>query len=134
MVSVETSPARARILVVDDDSDVRDSTCALLDAFGYEAVEAASITGALRSVLGDPPDLIFTGIRMPDGDGYALLRVLKEHRIAIPVIACSAGDYGMDTDPLAKALALGAVAAIEKPFFADGLQGLIVKALASRQR
>ena len=123
---------RARILVVDDDRDVRDSTCALLDAFGYEVVEAENIADALQSILAQPPDVIFTDICMPDGDGYSLLRALKTRAINVPVIVSSGGSYIAGTDPFAAALLLGAVAVVEKPFLADRLREAITQVLSSK--
>jgi CheY-like chemotaxis protein len=129
---MERSPANTRILVVDDDTDIRESTCALLGSFGYETVEAENIALAMQCIVDRPPDVVFTDIHMPEGDGYALLRTLRERNIAVPVIACSGGGYAGGEDPLALALGLGAVAAIEKPFAADQLRRAIAAALAGR--
>jgi PAS domain S-box-containing protein len=68
------------ILVVEDNEDVRDTTCAMLEVFGYEFVEAKSANSALE-ILAERPDIstIFSDVVMPGGmSGFDLARELEK--------------------------------------------------------
>jgi len=66
-----------RILVVDDDKDVCDLVCLLLENEGYETAFALGGRQALRSLEASTPDLVITDVVMPEVDGFELLRALR---------------------------------------------------------
>jgi two-component system response regulator MprA len=107
------------VLVVDDEEAIRDSLCELLSGVGYRVVLAENAVTALRIVESEQPDLVLTDIYMEAGDGYELIRALRELPHSIRVVAMSAGRAGYDT--LKAALHLGADAVIDKPFPGAGL-------------
>jgi signal transduction histidine kinase/DNA-binding response OmpR family regulator/serine phosphatase RsbU (regulator of sigma subunit) len=86
------SPSTApRILIVDDNSDMRDYIRHILEA-DYRVVEAPDGVRALAMTRADPPDLILADVMMPELDGFGLLAALRADEVAghLPVIMLSA--------------------------------------------
>jgi CheY-like chemotaxis protein len=82
---------RVRVLVVDDNADLVTSTAKLLELAGYAAIEARSAREAV-DLLDDEAgkiDLVLSDIRMPDVDGFDLLRVLRHRFPSLPIILMS---------------------------------------------
>jgi len=103
---------KKNILVVDDESRIRESLSAILRDEGYEVSFAVDGFTALKKVEEDPPDLIFLDIVMPGIDGLETLQKLKDRFPEIYVIIISA--YGT-IETAVKALKYGAFDFIEKP-------------------
>ncbi len=119
---------RKLIYVVDDDEAVRDSLEALLLAEGYD-VDGFSSAEAFMA-RGDPSSAscCLLDVRMPGKDGLTLLGELAEKAILIPVVVITGhGDVPMAV----KAMKLGAVDFVEKPFDAGVLLAAIRAALRS---
>lgn len=95
---------KLRILFVDDDSALRETSTLILKSFGFEVRTAEDGFHALielRSVL---PDLIVSDLRMPNMSGFELLSVVRKRFPHIPVIAISGEFFGKGiTAPLADA-------------------------------
>jgi PAS domain S-box-containing protein len=75
--AVEPSLAGVRVLVVDDDDDVRGMMETVLSERGAQVRSVASAGEALDSAQRDPPDVLVSDLAMPEMDGYALLRELR---------------------------------------------------------
>jgi len=103
---------KKNILVVDDESSIRESLSGILRDEGYDVSVATDGVTALKKVEEDPPDLIFLDIVMPGIDGLETLQKLKERFPEIYVIIISA--YGT-IETAVKALKYGAFDFIEKP-------------------
>jgi DNA-binding response OmpR family regulator len=101
------------ILIVDDDSDTRSLLLEILEADGYDVVQAGDGLEALERLKTDPVDLVITDRAMPKMDGMALLARLREERSQLPVLMISG--YGEETF-WSQAIGLGAVDYILKPF------------------
>src|SRR6185312_4023569 len=82
---------RSRILVVDDNADMREYLSSLL-AGEYAVAAAADGAAALARVRSDPPDLVLTDVMMPELDGFGLLAALRADPDTshIPVVMLSA--------------------------------------------
>src|SRR5207248_10938344 len=106
-------PAKpAKVLVVDDEPQIRTLLRATLTRAGYAVVEAASGREALNAKSIDKPDLVLLDLGLPDRDGLELVTLLRgEPRSALIVI--SARDQ---TEQQVAALALGADDSVTKPF------------------
>lgn len=118
-----------RILVVDDDDDVRGSIAELLDELGYVVLTAVDAIGALTLVAaGARPDVIVLDLMMPKSAGRELLRRQQvDPRLHhIPVIALTAG--GRSAGVVDE---LGVEALLGKPFDRDVLVALIEQARAT---
>ena len=81
-----------RILVVEDDNELRQLFCRVLEKNGYEALEASDGQQALDTLDQSYIDLIISDIMMPVMDGYELVRSLREAEIHIPVLMITAKD------------------------------------------
>jgi len=108
------------VMVVDDDSDVREVTRLVLEQGGYHVLPADSGTEALRRLEGSRPDLILLDINMPGMDGWQVLRLLKvdERTRAIPVAMFS---IKMEVRDRVHGIQDGAVAYLTKPFSPEEL-------------
>ncbi len=101
-----------KILVADDEAEIRDVLRLYLEKDGYEVVEAADGMEALEVCKRAKPDLVILDIMMPGIDGYRVLRNVRENS-NIPVIMLSAKNS--DSDKIL-GLDLGADDYIVKPF------------------
>ncbi|WP_229898103.1 SpoIIE family protein phosphatase [Streptomyces finlayi] len=85
-------PAPARVLVADDNADMRDYLTRLLRGAGYRVSAVGDGMDALRAVTDSPPDLVVSDVMMPRLDGLALVRALRTEprTAAVPVLLLSA--------------------------------------------
>jgi DNA-binding response OmpR family regulator len=82
-----------RILVVEDERKVANFVRQGLEEEGHAVDVAADGAAALDLGLGEPPfDLIVLDVMLPKRDGFAVLRALREHRVATPVLMLTARD------------------------------------------
>jgi PleD family two-component response regulator len=77
VVALHRPLSTTRILVVDDDAFVSQAVCAALDKVKLKAVCVDNPGEALRRLAGDPFDLIFLDIEMPETNGYGLCSILR---------------------------------------------------------
>jgi len=121
---------RTRILVVDDEPDVREMLSLALAQAGYEVDEAADGFAALAKVSRYRPDVVVTDLRMPGMTGVDLLQRLRRIHGDVPVIL----QTGLETwDLCTAAEAYGAVTCLVKPIDVEDLVWNIEMALATRQ-
>lgn len=119
----------AHLLIVEDDSEMRDLLRKVLDKEGYRVSVAGDGHEAIASLSRTPCDLVVTDMLMPDDGGLELLQVIRETQPTLPVIIITAfGDWGS----YSRALELGAAAFISKPLKMAELIGAIHTALAGR--
>ena len=101
-----------KILIADDEAEIRDVLRLYLEKDGYEVMEAADGVETMEKTKSEKPDLLILDIMMPGLDGYRVLRNIREDN-NIPVILLSAKDT--DADKIL-GLDLGADDYITKPF------------------
>ena len=121
-----------RILVADDDATIRKFVGAVLQAEGYEVLEAEHGEAALHHALADPPALLILDLVMPFKDGFDVITGLKENPATrlLPIIVLSVKDREED---VVKALKLGADDYVTKPFSTQELLVRIRKLLDRRR-
>jgi CheY-like chemotaxis protein len=125
----------ARILIVDDDADARESLKILLETAGYEVEAAANGARALRLQRTRPADAVVTDIFMPVSDGIETIKDLRTEFPELRIIAVSAGGRSVGGETyLAVALAAGADAVLRKPMDLDELLAMLRKLLAGAGR
>jgi len=103
-------------LVIDDHVWMRRLTCEFLQERGYEVVEACDCATAIGMLEEVQVDIVITDILMAGMEGTELIARLRRDRPELPIVAVSAGGGGDRTAYLDTALALGASAAVPKPF------------------
>lgn len=128
-----TETKSARILLAEDDRNLRIMTTDLLEMFGYsvEAVDRGQL--AIEAFDRGTPDLVLADISMPDGDGYFLLRHIRSHPTAsdVPVIFLT-GKAGLTE--IRAGLRDGVDDFITKPFDPDELLRSIAQRIERRAR
>ena len=119
----------ARIMVVDDDADVRGLLRTTLDGDGFEIIEARDGQQALELAAKEPPDLVILDWQMPGLSGPEVLTQLKRHEAPPPVILLTA-----QLEPRYSTLAqiFGADAYLTKPFSPLQLSDIVESLLAAR--
>jgi two-component system, OmpR family, KDP operon response regulator KdpE len=100
------------VLIVDDDSGIRESLCNELRAVGYDAITAADGRAGLAAFRVHLPDLMLTDLAMPGADGFALISQIRAFS-RTPILVISV--RGADADKI-RALDLGADDFVTKPF------------------
>ena len=128
---VRAAPRR-RILLVDDDPDVRRSLENALSKAGYEVISAADGFEAVRQwrdLRGG--DLVILDMFMPEKDGLETMVELRNHSPGVPIIAISGGGTTGRLDILQDARLLGAVETFEKPFSIHALLALVARTIAN---
>ena len=120
----------ARVLVVDDEREVRQVLQEFLVSRGYDVVQAASGMDALAILQAEKLDLVLLDLAMPGLDGMETLKRITALGAPVPVIMVTANaDIGLTS----KLLALGAADYIPKPFDLDYLdQAVSIQVAASR--
>lgn len=106
----------AKVLIVDDEENIRVMLKALIARHGYDVLVAENASAALEIVQQDLPDFIITDVRMPGLSGIDLVKILNEKQIPSTIIVMSA--YG-NVDSAIEAMRAGAYDYIMKPFKTD---------------
>jgi two-component system nitrogen regulation response regulator NtrX len=117
---------KSRILIVDDEAEIRKSLRMILEYEGYDVVEASSGAEGLAIAERDAPDLVFLDVKMPGMDGLEALQRLQASRESMPVVIIS----GHATkEEVANSIKRGAIDFIEKPLGTDRVLVTVKNAL-----
>ena len=108
-----TAPSAPRVLVTDDEDNIRFLLDAALRHFGFDVVLAANGREALGAVADDKPDLIVLDVMLPDLDGFEVCRRLRADGVRVPVLFLTARD---GTEEKVRGLTLGGDDYVTKPF------------------
>ncbi len=106
----------ARILIIDDEDDLRTTLRQMLEQDGHEVSEATNGAHGLEIFEKDSPDLIITDIIMPEKEGVETIIALQRSAPDLPIIAISGGGRLPAGDCLSMAEKLGAQQTLFKPF------------------
>ncbi len=123
----------ARILVADDDANVRAAVRKALVAAGHTVDEAADGQGVLDLYGREPYDLLLMDLYMPGMDGLETLIRLKAERPNARIVAMSGGGYRDRRDVLTMAIQAGACGTLAKPFEMDDLLAAVSAALGTAE-
>ena len=118
-----------KILVIDDDADIRKLLKIRLEHEGYETAFAWDAVTALTIARKEEPGLIILDLGLPGGDGYVVMERLQTLApfAMIPIVVLSAQPVEPNA---ARSLAAGAHAFVEKPFEMETLLAAVRDALA----
>jgi DNA-binding NtrC family response regulator len=123
-----TSPAQ--ILIVEDKDSLRTMLRHALERQGHAVLEARDQPEAVRLLQQAQPDVVLSDLRLPEGDGFGVLRASKEIDVDVPVIVMTA--YGSIEDAVL-AMKEGALDFLAKPVDPDHLLLLVNRALEQRR-
>ena len=121
--------APAQILIVEDKDSLRTMLRHALERQGHSVLEARDQPEAVR-MLQQSPAIVLSDLRLPEGDGFGVLRASKEFDADTPVIVMTA--YGSIEDAVA-AMKEGALDFLAKPVDPDHLALLVARALEQRR-
>lgn len=109
------TPLRETILVIDDQEENLRVVGTVLSLMNYDIVAATSAEQAIKRLQAVTPDLILLDVMMPETDGLAVCRLIKQNPnwVEIPIIFLSASD---DKNVIVQALEAGGVDYVTKPF------------------
>jgi CheY-like chemotaxis protein len=119
-----------RILVIDDEPQVRAMLRQMLEREAYEVVEAEEGGEGMKLYQEQPPDLVITDILMPGKEGIETILALRKAYPEIKIIAISGGGRMGKLDVLPIAKSFGAVRTLAKPFEREELLEAVRTVLA----
>lgn len=128
---IPSSSCSARILVVEDDTDLRNALLDSLTTLGYEATAEPSAIDAREELERGQFDLVLTDVRMPGQSGIELCQYISGDRPGTPAVVMTA--FG-DAVAAVEALRAGAVDFITKPFDMSRLAEVVARALKIRRK
>ena len=114
----------AKVLLVDDEPDILLMLRMSFEDEGHEVVTAANGRLALEQLAEHRPDAVVLDMMMPTLDGYGVLEAMRNDGLATPVVMVSAKSDPKDAK---RALELGAVGYVIKPFDLDRLLALVAE-------
>lgn len=108
----------SKLLIVDDEDNLRSMLAAALQHHGYEVTTAENGRQALEMIPNERPDLVLLDVMMPDLDGFEVCRRLRFEGNRTPVLFLTARDT---TEDKVRGLTLGGDDYVQKPFSLDEL-------------
>lgn len=120
----------ARILVIDDEDQIRALLRRVLEKQGHEVLEAEHGAIALEVAEEGPLDLVITDIMMPEKDGLEVISALRRDTPDLKILAISGGGV-LRSKALHIANLLGAYGTLQKPFAIEALISKVNEALAA---
>jgi CheY-like chemotaxis protein len=114
---------KKRILVVEDQADIRSMMRILLQSYGFEVSEAPDGYTAVEMAVEDPPDVILMDMAMPVLDGLYSTRAMRQHEelADVPIVAITAyGDFYKQ-----RAIQAGCTDVLQKPLDFERLRPIV---------
>lgn len=119
---------RSKILVVDDEANIRDLLSIALRHVGFDVITADTCLAAQNIVMKETPDLLILDVMLPDGDGIELCQRLRRDGMRSPVLFLTARDA---TEDKVRGLTVGGDDYVTKPF---SLEELVARVRAVLRR
>ncbi len=120
--------AKGRVLIVEDDPDLREALCDTLELAGYGFLQAASAEDAIVTLSAESVDMVISDVNMGEMDGHQLLDKINHTYPCLPVLLITA--YGQ-VDRAIDAIRNGAVDYLLKPFDPDQLLTIVSRYVTS---
>ena len=125
----------ARVMVVDDEALVAQAIGEVLATDGYEVVYADVKQDLSREILGQQFDLLLTDIFLNGTSGWDVIRMLRQSRPTVPIVAISGGGVGVSGDlALRIGNIVGADEVLAKPIAPESLLAAVGSALRAARR
>ena len=113
MTSTDEQDFEARLLVVDDEPNIRDLLATSLRFAGFEVFTASTGNEAIREATEHQPDLVVLDVMLPDMDGFTVTRRLRDRGEQYPILFLTAKD---ETQDKVAGLTVGGDDYVTKPF------------------
>lgn len=111
-----------KIMIVDDEEDIRKTLSLFLESKCEAILEADGVGQTIYHLNRETPDLIFLDVMLPGLDGIEILQMIKKYNENVPVIMMS----GYATEEMAKkSLSIGAYDYVRKPFNLDRISSMM---------
>jgi CheY-like chemotaxis protein len=123
----------ARILVIDDDKQLREVVSRALQRAGHTVVEAEGGRAGVRLYRDQGADLIITDIFMPERDGLETILELRREFPGVKIVAVSGGDSTGRIDLREEARLFGALRTLRKPFQPGELVKVVAELLGETE-
>ena len=124
----------SRVLVIDDNVDIREMLLLKLQLAGFQARAAADGERALQQLAAEPADIIITDLFMPEKDGVETITEIRERYPDVSIIAMSGWQSPRGPDYLAVAREIGAIATLRKPFDPDEMMRIVYRVEQDHER
>jgi len=131
-VSTDQEEALSKILVIDDDEQIRKLLRRFLEADGHDVLSASDAIEGMTVFREQTPGLVITDILMPDKDGIELIRDLRALTPDLKIIAISGGGSCSAHLYLASSRYLGASRTLAKPFDREELKQAVDELLGEK--
>ncbi len=118
------------ILIIDDEKTIRWSLAEAVSAGGYETADAETAADGIAKFRETSPDLVLLDMKLPDGSGLDVLKMVKSEDPTVPVIIMTA--YA-EVETAVEAMKLGAYDFVAKPFSVEKLRVTISNALENQR-
>ena len=122
----------ARILVIDDEDDVRYTVSRMLSRYGHEVTVACDGAEGIEKQRETPFDIVITDLVMPEKEGIETIREIHADFPDLPIIAMSGGGRKGTSSYLDVAGFMGAAAILPKPFIEADLIAALDKATSAK--
>jgi two-component system response regulator ResD len=126
-----TTLGRPQVLIVEDDPDLLVVLRVNLEGAGLDTMLASDGRTAITRIEAERPDAVLLDVMLPGIDGWTVLERLHGQGDPVPVVVCSAKKHAEDIE---RALELGAVAYLVKPFDIGRLVDAVTQAVGRRSR
>ncbi len=125
MADMVSTTETTRVLIIEDDTDVRAMLRRMLQQAGYDTVEARDGRLGLEACAACRVDVVLTDIVMPEMEGIETIREIRARYPDVAIVAMSGGDTDYDDSYLSMARMLGAKHTLTKPFRRNELLTII---------
>ena len=124
----------SRVLVIDDNADIREMLLVKLQIAGFQARAAADGEHALEQLAAEPAEIIITDLFMPEKDGVETITEIRARYPDASIIAMSGWQSLHGPDYLTVAREIGAVATLRKPFDPDEMVRIVHRVEQDHER
>lgn len=118
-----------KILIIDDNDDLRDTLVVLLEDQGYSVISASDGESGVRAFSEARPDFVLTDVIMPNSDGVEAIRRIRAIDPTARIVAMSGGSMAGNDYQLRMAKEAGAMEVLAKPFEVDDLVAVVERCL-----
>ena len=105
-----------KVLVVDDQLEIRELLCSILESGGFSTQQASDGLDAMEKHKAEPSDIWLLDIFMPNLDGLETIKLIRKKQPDLPIICMSSPGMGGKNDYTAIGKRFGATATLHKPF------------------